>query len=262
MLIRSITKHVKDQNWFAVLIDFAIVVFGVFIGIQVANWNEARVTEREAVMARSSLISDLRNDRDVYAVRRKFYTEVMDAALRVEGILASDLPPSSDGQWQFIYDASNAGGMWPFKPSGQVYNQLLNSGKLNLISTVSVQRQMRDYYQDAALEAGVTFKFDSDYRYNSRGLVDAKLEIYNQNDCENSIGADPSEIISDDQAYFPHCATPSFPQNIAETAIRLHTAENLLRDIRLQISQLGSLLAFIAYLDGEAEILISELEKP
>lgn len=43
MLLRRITQHVKDQNWLAVGIDFAIVVFGVFIGLQVANWNEARV---------------------------------------------------------------------------------------------------------------------------------------------------------------------------------------------------------------------------
>ena len=42
MLLRRITKHVRDQNWFAVVLDFMIVVFGVFIGIQVANWNEAR----------------------------------------------------------------------------------------------------------------------------------------------------------------------------------------------------------------------------
>ena len=39
MLLRRITKHVKDQNWFAVALDFFIVVIGVFIGIQVANWN-------------------------------------------------------------------------------------------------------------------------------------------------------------------------------------------------------------------------------
>lgn len=39
MLLRSVMKHVKDQNWFAVGIDFLIVVVGVFIGIQVANWN-------------------------------------------------------------------------------------------------------------------------------------------------------------------------------------------------------------------------------
>ena len=50
MLLRRITKHVKDQNWFAVGIDFVIVVIGVFIGLQVANWNDSRAdraSERE-----------------------------------------------------------------------------------------------------------------------------------------------------------------------------------------------------------------------
>jgi len=47
MILRSITRHVRDQNWFAVGIDFIIVVVGVFIGIQVANWNDAR-RDREA----------------------------------------------------------------------------------------------------------------------------------------------------------------------------------------------------------------------
>jgi hypothetical protein len=37
MILRSVTKHVQEQNWFAVFIDFFIVVVGVFIGIQVAN---------------------------------------------------------------------------------------------------------------------------------------------------------------------------------------------------------------------------------
>jgi hypothetical protein len=42
MLLRRMMRHVEGQNWFAVAIDFVIVVVGVFIGIQVANWNEAR----------------------------------------------------------------------------------------------------------------------------------------------------------------------------------------------------------------------------
>ncbi len=42
MILRRITEHVKTQNWFAVGLDFVIVVVGVFIGIQVANWNDAR----------------------------------------------------------------------------------------------------------------------------------------------------------------------------------------------------------------------------
>jgi hypothetical protein len=42
MILRRLSKHVEDQNWFAVALDFLIVVTGVFIGLQVANWNEAR----------------------------------------------------------------------------------------------------------------------------------------------------------------------------------------------------------------------------
>ena len=42
MLLRSIKKHVKDQNWFAVFLDFFIVVAGILIAFQITNWNEAR----------------------------------------------------------------------------------------------------------------------------------------------------------------------------------------------------------------------------
>lgn len=42
MLLRRVMKHVNDQNWFAVGIDFVIVIVGVVIGIEVANWNDVR----------------------------------------------------------------------------------------------------------------------------------------------------------------------------------------------------------------------------
>ncbi|NNE41289.1 MAG: hypothetical protein HKN14_10285 [Marinicaulis sp.] len=42
MLLRRIIEHVKAQNWTAVALDFVIVVVGVFMGIQVSSWNEAR----------------------------------------------------------------------------------------------------------------------------------------------------------------------------------------------------------------------------
>lgn len=42
MLLRSLTKHVKNQNWFAVALDFCIVVVGILIAFQITNWSEAR----------------------------------------------------------------------------------------------------------------------------------------------------------------------------------------------------------------------------
>ncbi|MFB9374163.1 hypothetical protein ACFFUB_09350 [Algimonas porphyrae] len=42
MILRRLKAHVEKENWFAVGIDFCIVVIGVFVGIQLGNWNEAR----------------------------------------------------------------------------------------------------------------------------------------------------------------------------------------------------------------------------
>ena len=63
MILRRISEHVKTQNWFAVAIDFVIVVAGVFLGIQLGNWNEARkarVSERQLLesLHRDVLIAD------------------------------------------------------------------------------------------------------------------------------------------------------------------------------------------------------------
>ncbi len=37
-----VAEHIRTQNWTAIGIDFVIVVLGVFVGIQVANWNGAQ----------------------------------------------------------------------------------------------------------------------------------------------------------------------------------------------------------------------------
>jgi len=42
MLLRRFTQHLKDQNWFAVGLDVIVVIVGIFLGMQVTEWNEER----------------------------------------------------------------------------------------------------------------------------------------------------------------------------------------------------------------------------
>ena len=42
MILRRLVIALRKQDWFTVLIETLIVVFGVFIGLQVNNWNESR----------------------------------------------------------------------------------------------------------------------------------------------------------------------------------------------------------------------------
>jgi hypothetical protein len=48
MILRRVIDHVRRQEWTAIFIDLVIVVVGVFIGIQVANWNAELIERREA----------------------------------------------------------------------------------------------------------------------------------------------------------------------------------------------------------------------
>ena len=79
MLLRRITKHVKDQNWFAVGIDFIIVVIGVFVGIQLGNWNEARYQQQSASAYIERLRGDLTANQDDFEQRLVYFTQVRNA---------------------------------------------------------------------------------------------------------------------------------------------------------------------------------------
>lgn len=77
MMLRRVTRHVKDQNWFAVGLDFVIVVVGVFIGIQVANWNDERLENVRKVQIVEALTADLKDAIKV----QEYFIEQIDLGL-------------------------------------------------------------------------------------------------------------------------------------------------------------------------------------
>lgn len=47
MILRRMTNAVKRQDWFQVTIEILIVVIGIFLGLQVTEWNEGRELRAE-----------------------------------------------------------------------------------------------------------------------------------------------------------------------------------------------------------------------
>lgn len=79
MILRRLTENLRAQNWTAIAIEFLIVVFGVFIGTQVANWNQVRLekvaTERMLVQLTPELQSQIEffeNARTYFDTTRRY----------------------------------------------------------------------------------------------------------------------------------------------------------------------------------------------
>src|SRR5215213_9556121 len=73
MIFKRAVARLRAQDWVAITIELAIVIVGVFIGTQVANWNEARVQQRETQQMLSRLKPELRNQLAVYSGARAYY---------------------------------------------------------------------------------------------------------------------------------------------------------------------------------------------
>ena len=43
MILRRLAEAIREQNWFTVFIEFMIVVSGIFVGLQVDDWNKSRL---------------------------------------------------------------------------------------------------------------------------------------------------------------------------------------------------------------------------
>jgi hypothetical protein len=59
MILRRVIAHFRKQEWTAIAIDFLIVVVGVFVGLQVSNWNEARGDRADEITYLEALGEDI-----------------------------------------------------------------------------------------------------------------------------------------------------------------------------------------------------------
>ena len=58
MILRRVIKHFREQEWTAIFLDFLIVVVGVFVGLQVSNWND----DRSAKQTEHAYLVELRTE--------------------------------------------------------------------------------------------------------------------------------------------------------------------------------------------------------
>lgn len=91
MILRRVMKHVRDQNWLAVGIDFLIVVIGVFIGIEVSNFNSARVEAAKADGYLQRLHRDISDDIVMLQERQALWAHQMQFGR--QALAASEVSP-------------------------------------------------------------------------------------------------------------------------------------------------------------------------
>ena len=96
MILRRLTQSLKEQNWTAIWIEFVLFVTGVFLGIQVSNWNADRETRKQSALFTSRLIGDLRVEAWAYEYLIDYNKDVLANARRALDGLSGEHPLSDE----------------------------------------------------------------------------------------------------------------------------------------------------------------------
>jgi hypothetical protein len=154
MILRRMTEAFRCQDWFTVFVEIMIVVLGVFLGLQVNNWNETRLErakERQILIGLSEDFAKLEESvvRGVEFHKRAFAgLQAIGEALESGELPEADRPRFEDGLRYAIRSAVSA------TVSGTL-TEVLSTGQLGLLRDKELRRALTDYeaYKESAKEA-------------------------------------------------------------------------------------------------------------
>ena len=138
MILRRFMKHITDQNWFAVGLDVLVVITGIFLGMQVTEWNQDRKDrlEEQKYLERlfvdmdgaiSDFYSNLDWDRDRLISQQLILDSLRSGVLREED------------RETFETGLAYVGIHNPIRRRWGTVDELKSTGKLSLITDIGLR---------------------------------------------------------------------------------------------------------------------------
>lgn len=232
MLLRRVVAHARRQDWMAIAIEFVLLVLGVFLGIQVANWNEAREAGLKSAVFTERLKADLRGEDWTYQFLLAYHREVLANANRAVQALEGRAPLSDEALLISAYRATQYRNR---SQRGSTYDELISTGNIDLIRDRTLRDTAIRLYNLPVFDNLVQEGMHSRYREAFRMRL--------PNDVQRALGARCGDRVSTPGDYatirenldYP-CRTGLPAEVIADAARALRSDPDMLRFLRLRIA--------------------------
>ena len=158
-------EAVRAQNWFAVALEVAIVVTGVFIGMQVSNWNERRKQDEQFRFALRELYDEvfaISFQGDAVADKMGYQLALIDSLLQHPDEVAPERLPAMievlDSYGLEVQDLSWKTDFLEFRPGDEERNQIAKTlrtltlapqGVYTQLEVRGLDHRMERYLQDS-----------------------------------------------------------------------------------------------------------------
>lgn len=233
MLLRRVIQHFRQQEWTAIGIDFVIVVMGVFIGLQVSNWNTEKQQQERANTYSQRLFEELKIEYDYAKSLYDYHLATLEAGNIAYLGLSGEKPLNDD---VILINAFRASQYNWFERRRSAFDEIVGSGALSLITNTQLREAAIGMYSTPIFDLMRLEGESSDYRKLFREtLTPSSHESLRQTcgDREVDPGGKNLNILTLSYA----CDTALSQEIVKKEVEALRADRNLLRALKLRNAQ-------------------------
>ena len=251
-MFRRFLQRLKQHQWGAIATELAIVIIGVFIGMQVSNWNQALTDARLGHTYSARLTADLEHDLGARRGLVNYYAAVLASIETTDALLAD---PASDPK-SLVINAYRATEYNYRAPSRATWDEIVSSGDTGLLPR-GVAVSAADYFGYDSANNVRDILSHSAYRYRVRTLMPLGLQ--------KALRAGCSDVRDENQnitGFKADCSLAMDPGVILATAQALRTDPVVRESLRYQYSNVYSARLYIKGEETAIEHALAAIQRP
>jgi hypothetical protein len=240
LVVRRIIESLRFRNFSFLAVELFVVFIGVYIGIQVSNWNEARLDRVRSHEYLERIGADLDADIANYRDRLRFWEGVS-----AYGTIGLDYADSGNMEgltnWDLLLAYFQASQLAEFHTTRSTYEELKSGGELGLIRDLELRGFLARYYTSAD---NPVLSERPAYREHVRGLIPLHVQNYIWEQCYWSNG-EIQRLLD--------CESPIDPYEAKRLVEVISSNEQLIVELRYWMSTMR-----VARLMGGDRVILAE----
>jgi len=145
MLLKRISHYISNHDWFAVLVELAVIIIGLMLAFQLDRWREANVDRQQELVYINHLIDDIETDLpdieyaiELQSMRLVLINMLMDVAGN----------PEKEIEYPVMFLGAVDQAAYTYTPTltNHTFENLRATGDMQLIRSEAVKDVLFEYY--------------------------------------------------------------------------------------------------------------------
>jgi hypothetical protein len=144
MILRRLTGHIRQENWFTVILELVVVVVGLFLAFQLDRWYESQRIKSDLQAHLEALTEDFTENETRLILAISEGKQEMEAAITIRAEIRKDSPDLSVAELNQLTSQTSL--LPAFNAVDLAYRNLISGDTLPDLLSSDLKKELAEFY--------------------------------------------------------------------------------------------------------------------